>query len=151
MKYQELWHLLSYQQNSLANISIEPVAVGPPDLKAFRVNQRCGIQLAPRLISIPELLVVEPLRVNILISFVDGQAPPRSALRIIQVEKIGLVVQNLCIVFWQDVFHKLLGREVPHTIVDLIGVHLQTLHFINILRVLVYKHFRYLILRDDLT
>jgi hypothetical protein len=86
VKYQELWHLLSYQQNSLANISIEPVAVGPPDLKAFRVNERCGIQLAPRLISIPELLVVEPLRVNILISFVDGQAPPRSALRIIQVE-----------------------------------------------------------------
>jgi hypothetical protein len=152
MKDQELRHLLSDQQNSLTNVLIKPIAVSPPDLEALRVNQWSCIQLAPRLIIVPELLVVEPLSVNVLISFVNIQAPFRSALRVVKVEQPSLIVWNLSRVFWQNVLHKLLSCKIPHTIVDQIRVHLDALHFSNVLRVLVHKHFRSLIfLADDLT
>lgn len=96
MKYQELGHLLSDQQNPLTNINVKPIAVGPPYLDGFRVDDRRRIQIAPRVIVVPQLLIVKPLSVNKLISFVYVQTPFRVALRVVEVEKPCLVVQHFC-------------------------------------------------------
>lgn len=92
MEDQEFRHLPSDKQDSLANVFFKPETVGSSDLERLGINFGDGIQIIPRIIMVSILLIIKPLSIDVLVSFIDRHAPLRWAFGVVKVEKPCLIV-----------------------------------------------------------